>query len=69
MEDDENDVELILFALKEYDLTNEVEVVKDGEEAFDYHYKCGKYLLRNGGHPICVLLDIKLFAIKGTSKN
>ncbi len=65
VEDDDNDIELILSALKEYNLTNEVEVVKDGEEVFDYLSKQGKYLLRKGGHPICILLDIKLFAING----
>ena len=38
VEDDPKDVELSLTALEQYNLTNEVVVVGDGEEALDYLY-------------------------------
>lgn len=37
IEDSANDAELILAALSENHLANEVVVVRDGEEALDYH--------------------------------
>jgi CheY-like chemotaxis protein len=41
-EDDPNDVELTLTALAEYNLANEVYVVKDGAEALDYRGDRGR---------------------------
>jgi CheY-like chemotaxis protein len=38
VEDDPKDVELTLTALEEYNLANEVVVVRDGQEALDYLY-------------------------------
>lgn len=65
VEDNSNDVELTLSALGEYHLVNDVDVVRDGEEALDYLYKRGKYENRETGAPTVVLLDLKLPKIDG----
>ncbi len=65
VEDSINDVELILTSLAENHLGNEVVVVRDGEEALDYLYRRGLYRLRREGHPVVVLLDLKLPKIDG----
>ncbi|HEY9832199.1 MAG TPA: response regulator [Stenomitos sp.] len=65
IEDSANDVELILTALSEHCLANEVVVVRDGEEALDYLYRKGVFKLRMEGNPMVVLLDLKLPKIDG----
>ncbi len=60
VEDDPNDVELTLVALEEHNLSNEVVVAHDGEEAFDYLYCRKNFKERPIGNPIVVLLDLKL---------
>lgn len=65
VEDSANDVELTLAALSESQLANEVIVVRDGEEALDYLYRRGMFRLRREGHPIVVLLDLKLPKVDG----
>ena len=65
VEDSANDVELILTALSENCLANEVVVVRDGEEALDYLYRKGVFKLRMEGNPIVVLLDLKLPKVDG----
>lgn len=65
VEDSPNDVELILTALSENHLRNEVVVVRDGEEALDYLYCRGVFKLRKEGDPIVVLLDLKLPKVDG----
>lgn len=65
VEDSINDVELILTSLAENHLGNEVVVVRDGEEALDYLYRRGLYRLRREGHPVVVLLDLKLPKVDG----
>ncbi len=65
VEDSINDVELILTSLAENHLGNEVVVVRDGEEALDYLYRRGMYRLRREGHPVVVLLDLKLPKVDG----
>src|SRR5919202_2121420 len=65
VEDSANDIELILAALAENKLANEVVVVRDGEEALDYLYRRGIFQLRMEGHPVVVLLDLKLPKIDG----
>jgi len=64
-EDDPRDVELMLAALEENHLANNVAVVENGEEALDYLYCRGKFKLREGGNPIVVLLDNKMPKING----
>lgn len=65
VEDNPNDVELTLNALSEYNLANDVEVARDGEEALDYLYSIGKFSGRGEGNPAVVLLDLKLSKIDG----
>jgi CheY-like chemotaxis protein len=64
-EDNENDVELTLTALKECHLSNDVEVVRDGAEALDYVYRQGKYSERENGLPCVILLDLKMPKVDG----
>lgn len=65
VEDSDNDAELILTALSQNNLANEVIVVRDGEEALDYLYRRGLFRLRMEGNPVVVLLDLKLPKIDG----
>lgn len=65
VEDDHKDIELILSALAENRLANEVQVVRDGEEALDYLYRRAQFRLRHPGNPAVVLLDLKLPKIHG----
>ncbi len=65
VEDSPNDVELTLTALADNKLANEVVVVNDGEEALEYLYRRGRFRLRAEGHPVVVLLDIKLPKVDG----
>ena len=64
-EDNENDVELTLSALKECHLSNEVEVVRDGAEALDCIYQRGKYSGRKDDLPCVILLDLKMPRVDG----
>ena len=65
VEDDPKDVELTMMALEGHNLANEVVVTRDGEEALDYLYRCGKYTTRSSDHPAVILLDLKLPKIDG----
>ena len=65
VEDSRHDAELILAALADGHLADEVVVVRDGAEALDYLYLRGPSELRAGKNPAVVLLDIKLPGIDG----
>jgi CheY-like chemotaxis protein len=65
VEDSPYDVELTLEALGEYNLANSVEVAVDGEEALDYLFRRGKFADRPEGHPVVILLDLKLPKVDG----
>lgn len=65
VEDNANDIELVLAALAENALANEVVVVRDGAEALDYLYRRGMFRLRMEGNPAVILLDIKLPKVDG----
>jgi DNA-binding response OmpR family regulator len=65
VEDDPKDTELTMAALEEYNLSNEVVVASDGEEALDYLYYRGKFQRRSGDNPAVMLLDLKLPKIDG----
>jgi DNA-binding response OmpR family regulator len=65
VEDDPRDTELTMTALEEYNLSNEVVVASDGEEALDYLYYRGKFQRRSGENPAVMLLDLKLPKIDG----
>ena len=65
VEDDPNDVELTLSALRENHIANDVIVARDGEEALDYLFRRGPYESREAGEPAVVLLDLKLPKVSG----
>lgn len=65
VEDDPCDVEMILAALADHDLANQIFVVHDGAEALDYLFCRGKFKARAGGHPVVVLLDNKMPKMTG----
>lgn len=64
-EDDPQDVELMLAALEENHLANRVIVVRDGTQALDYLYRRGEFKTRVAGHPVVVLLDLKMPKVNG----
>jgi CheY-like chemotaxis protein len=64
-EDNANDVELTLAALRENHFANEIAVVRDGAEALDYLYRRNGYADRSGGNPALVLLDLKMPKVDG----
>jgi CheY-like chemotaxis protein len=66
VEDNPNDVELTLRALKKSNLTNKMHVVKDGVEALEYIFATGAYASRDlNHHPKVILLDLKLPKVDG----
>ncbi|MCD4818393.1 MAG: response regulator [Candidatus Cloacimonetes bacterium] len=64
-EDDERDIELTFAALREINLANKIDVVRDGEEALDYFFKRANYKDRENGNPVVVLLDLKMPKVDG----
>jgi CheY-like chemotaxis protein len=64
-EDDVNDVELTREALLGSNLANEVDVVRDGQEALDYLYRRGAYAERESDDPVVMLLDLKMPLVDG----
>ena len=66
VEDNPNDVELTLHALKENNLSNHIEVVRDGAEALDFIFCQGVYSQRSIDQPPkVILLDLKLPKVDG----
>jgi CheY-like chemotaxis protein len=65
VEDSANDVALTLAALEETNLANEVDVVRDGQQALDYLRREGPFSSRAEGNPAVVLLDLKLPKVDG----
>jgi CheY-like chemotaxis protein len=65
IEDSPDDEELVLRALKKANVTNAVEVVRDGAEALDYIFGTGRYEGSGLKHPTVTLLDLKLPKIDG----
>jgi CheY-like chemotaxis protein len=64
-DDSSKDVELTLAALDEHHLANEVVVVRDGAEAWDYLQRQGKYAAVPPANPGVVLLDLKMPKMDG----
>ena len=64
-EDSPQDAEMTLSALSSYHLNNNIVVVSDGEQALDYLYARGKFAGRTDGHPLLVLLDLKMPKVDG----
>lgn len=65
VEDNPDDVELTLYALKKNNIVNTVEVVRDGQEAMDYLFYTGKYSNSKHTPPGVILLDLKLPKVDG----
>src|SRR5438874_4693699 len=66
VEDNPNDVELTLRALRKQNLDGKVFVVRDGAEALDFIFASGSYASRKiEDRPKVVLLDLKLPKIDG----
>jgi len=66
VEDNPNDAEMALRALKKNNLANNVLVVGDGEEALNFLYARGKFESRKINHrPKIILLDLKLPKVDG----
>jgi len=66
VEDNQDDVELTLHALRREHLANNIFTVRDGEEAIDFLFCTGTHSNRNFDHPPrLVLLDLKLPKLNG----
>jgi len=66
VEDNPNDAELAIRALRKNKLANNLVHVKDGEEALDFIFAKGQYAGRNiNDRPKLVLLDLKLPKVDG----
>ena len=66
VEDNPNDVELTLHALRKKNLANRIEVVRDGAEALEFLFCTGAYAHRSiENSPKVVLLDLKLPKVDG----
>ena len=64
-EDNANDVELTLTALKTNRVLNDVAVTRDGAETLDYLWRRNAYANREGGNPVLMLLDLKMPKVDG----
>ncbi len=66
VEDNPDDVELTLRAFERNGLANQIEVVKDGQDALDFLWVRGAHAGRDGNvMPELVLLDLKLPRVDG----
>ncbi len=66
VEDNPNDIELTLHALRKNLLANPIHVVRDGAAALDFLFARGEYAHRDINHiPKVILLDIKLPKVDG----
>ena len=66
VEDNAEDAEMTMRALRKRNLANQLHWVKDGEEALEYLFCTGRYAGRDSGHPPkLVLLDIKMPKVDG----
>lgn len=66
VEDNQDDVELTLHALRKENLANNIHVARDGEEALEFLFCNGAHADRSFGQPPrLVLLDLKLPKVDG----
>lgn len=66
VEDNADDVELTLNALRQEKLANQIAVARDGEEALDYLFRRGAHAERSPAPQLkLVLLDLKLPKVDG----
>jgi len=66
VEDNVNDAELTIRAMKKNNLANKIVHLKDGAEALDYLFCTGDYSGRNiNNKPKVILLDLKMPKVNG----
>jgi len=65
VEDNLNDIELTISALKRNHLANEIVVARHGGEALDYLHRRGDFKNRPVGDPVAVFLDLKMPKVDG----
>ena len=66
VEDNQNDIDLALYALREGNLANSIVVVRDGKEALDFLFCREAFSQRSLNHPPkLVLLDLELPKVDG----
>jgi CheY-like chemotaxis protein len=64
-EDNPNDAELTIAALRESNLVSPIKRVEDGAEALDFLHRRGVYANRTEGPPTLILLDLKMPKVDG----
>lgn len=66
VEDNPDDVELTLRALRKHNLANNIQVARDGAEALEFIFGTGAYAGRDINHkPRVIFLDLKLPKVDG----
>ncbi len=66
VEDNAADEKLTLRALGRVNLANQVDVVRDGQQALDYLFAEGEFASREGAKlPVVVMLDLNLPRVSG----
>lgn len=66
VEDDPDDAEMAVRALKKDNLANKIKIIEDGEEALEFIFSKGKYKDKPvWPYPKIILLDIKLPKVSG----
>jgi len=65
VEDNLNDIELTLAALKRNRVVNEIIVARHGGEALDFLFRQGTFQNRVPGNPVVVFLDLKMPKVDG----
>ncbi len=66
VEDNPDDLELTLHALRKEKLANRIHVARDGEEALEFLFHTGVHAERSSEHPPkLILLDLKLPKVDG----
>src|SRR5450759_3978865 len=66
VEDNPNDVELTLHALKKNNIANSIHVARDGAEALEFLFGTGEFAKRSINRPPkVILLDLKLPKVDG----
>ena len=65
VEDNPQDEKLTLRALRRANLANQIDVVRDGQQALDYLFRLGEFATRADELPSVVLLDLGLPRLSG----